>query len=247
MSYRLLALDMDGTVLNNKQQISDNNRKWIHKAIDEGIIVCFATGRGIQNVISYVEELELDSPIVTVNGSEVWKKPHELHNRHLIPSPQIVELRQLAIQYDVWYWGYAVEGLYRKEGWLEDHEDFNWLKFGVYTEDSSKLQTITETVRSWDVFEITNSHPNNIELNPKGISKASGLREVCQIYGIDMGEVVAAGDSLNDLAMIQHAGFGVAMGNAQETIKQAADFITLTNEEDGIAHLIESHLLNHHG
>lgn len=85
---------------------------------------------------------------------------------------------------------------------------------------------------------MTNSHPCNIELNPKGVSKASGLKEVCRRLGIDMSEVVAVGDSLNDLAMIREAGLGVAMGNAQEEVKKAADWTTVTNEEDGVAEVI---------
>lgn len=240
----MLALDMDGTVLNKRQEISENNRKWIKKAADAGMIVSFATGRGIQNVIDYVEDLGLDTPIITCNGSEVWRRPHELLSRHLIDASVIQQLRQLALQHDSWYWGYAVEGLFRKDDWEENSEHFNWLKFGFYTEEKDKLQHIKETVQEWDLFEITNSHPDNIELNPKGISKASGLKEICETIGISMDEVAAAGDSLNDLAMIQQVGLGVAMGNAQEEVKKAAKRMTLTNEEDGVAHLIKSYLLN---
>jgi len=94
-----------------------------------------------------------------------------------------------------------------------------------------------------DCFEITNSHPANLEFNPKGVNKAAGLRQVCQLYGLSMDEVVAMGDSLNDIAMIREAGLGVAMGNAQEEVKRAADMIALSNTEDGVAHLIRSFVL----
>jgi hydroxymethylpyrimidine pyrophosphatase-like HAD family hydrolase len=80
-------------------------------------------------------------------------------------------------------------------------------------------------------------------LNPKGISKATGLQEVCKLLGITMDQIVAFGDSRNDLKMIQAAGLGVAMGNAQDVVKQAADHVTLTNVEHGIAAFIQKHLL----
>lgn len=74
--------------------------------------------------------------------------------------------------------------------------------------------------------------------NPAGVTKASGLAEVCRVLGIGMEQAVAVGDSLNDLAMIKEAGLGVAMGNAQEAVKQAADEVVAGNEEDGVAEAI---------
>jgi hydroxymethylpyrimidine pyrophosphatase-like HAD family hydrolase len=90
---------------------------------------------------------------------------------------------------------------------------------------------------------VTNSHPCNLEINPIGISKASGIEEVCRLIGISMSEVVAMGDSLNDMAMIKAAGLGVAMGNAQEELKAAADLVTVTNNEHAVAKIIREHIL----
>jgi HAD superfamily hydrolase (TIGR01484 family) len=240
--YKLVALDMDGTLLTEEKTISPENRKWIHKAIDAGVTVMFATGRGVQSVEPYVEELNLQSPMISVNGGEVWKAPNVLHKRHLMELDWIRKLHQLAKQYDVWYWAYAVEGLYNKDKWIDDMDGLNWLKFGFYTEEAHKLSAIREIVTPWDVLEITNSHPDNMELNPKGVSKASGMMEVCNLQGIRMDEVIAMGDSLNDLLMIKAAGLGVAMGNAQAEVKLAADVVTATNEEDGVAQIIRRYV-----
>lgn len=84
-------------------------------------------------------------------------------------------------------------------------------------------------------MDISNSHITNIECNPAGRNKGSGLLEVCGMYGIDIREAIAVGDSLNDVSMIRAAGLGIAMGNAQEVVKQAADEVTLSNEEDGVS------------
>jgi HAD superfamily hydrolase (TIGR01484 family) len=241
LKYRLIALDMDGTLLGTDHQVSEENRNWMNKATDAGIHVCLSTGRGIQSVLPYVEELKISTPMVTVNGSEVWEKPGSLWVRHTVEPTWIYELRELALEHEVWYWGYTTEGVFNKDIWAERPiSEYTWLKFGYYSDDDEAREAVRETVQRTDRYEMTNSHPNNIELNPKGISKASGLREIGNRIGISMSEVVAVGDSLNDIAMIREAGLGVAMGNAQEAVKQAADRVTDTNVNHGVAAVIRS-------
>lgn len=242
--YKLLALDMDGTVLNEEQKISQENRQAIAAAINAGITVMFSTGRGVQSVLPYVEQLELESPLVSVNGSEVWSAPHQLHKRIVMPADIISRLHKMAVQTGSWYWAYAVEGLFNRDQWADSVDKNTWLKFGFYEENTQLLSEIRAEVASWDLFEITNSNVNNIELNPKGISKGSGMLEVCKLQGIGMHEVVAMGDSLNDLSMIKAAGLGVAMGNAQDELKANADLVTVTNDEHGVAKIIHEYILN---
>lgn len=240
MGYRIIALDMDGTLLNGEHQVSKENRYWIDKAFEAGIEVCLSTGRGIQSVDPYIVELGLTTPMVTVNGSEVWEKPGSLWVRHTVEAEQIAQLRELALKHDVWYWAYTTEGVFNKDVWAErDVADYTWMKFGYYTDNDQARDAIWHQVVEMDQYEVTNSHPKNMELNPKGISKASGLRELCSRKELDMSQVVAVGDSLNDIAMIRDAGLGVAMGNAQEVVKQAADRVTATNLEDGVAQVIQ--------
>lgn len=241
--YKLVALDMDGTLLNNQQQISDGNRQAIYDLTEKGILAVLSTGRGIFSVMPFVEELNLRGPLITVNGSEVWEHPGKLRKRVLLEPEMVAKLRQLAVKYDTWFWGYTVDGMFNKENWAEDLFLREWLKFGYYTEDPFILDKIFREIGEWGVLEITNSHPNNLEVNPQGVSKASGLIEVCELLGIRMSEIVAIGDSLNDLAMIRSVGLGVAMGNSQEEVKRAARLTTLTNEEDGVAKIIREYVL----
>jgi len=88
-------------------------------------------------------------------------------------------------------------------------------------------------------LELTNSLPSNVEVNPTGVTKARALHSLCGEIGITMDEIMACGDSLNDIKMIQESGIGVAMGNAQEAVKKAADFITDHHDKDGVAKAIE--------
>ncbi|GAB2676939.1 HAD family hydrolase [Paenibacillus thermoaerophilus] len=242
--YRLLALDMDGTLLDDEQRISPENREWIGRAREAGVTVIFATGRGYQSLLPYAEELNLDSPIVAVNGSEIWRRPGELHERHPLGRDDVRQLYALALRHDVWYWAYSTEGVFNRETWTNDVDSYEWLKFGYYTENGEKLSAILDQLNRWGGYEITNSHPCNLEVNPRGVSKASGLRAVCGLLGIELSETIVAGDSLNDIAMIREAGFGVAMGNAQDAVKAAADAVTGTNAEHGVAQLIRTYILN---
>lgn len=240
--YKLIALDMDGTFLTNEQTISDANREWVNKAIDSGITVMFSTGRGIQNISPYVEQMNLKSPIVAVNGGEVWGAPDLLLKRTLMEKDWIAKLYEMAKEYGAWYWSYAVEGLFNKENWTDNIDDQQWLKFGFSSENLDTLKQIRDRLEDWGVFEITNSNIHNLELNPKGISKASGIMEICNLLGITMDQVVAMGDSQNDLTMIKESGLGIAMGNAQDVVKLAADTVTDTNQEDGVAKAIQKHV-----
>jgi HAD superfamily hydrolase (TIGR01484 family) len=242
--FKLLALDMDGTVLNEEQVISEANRLAIAAAIKAGVTVMFSTGRGIHSARPFIDELKLQSPIVTINGGEVWRAPDDLYKRHLMDAKWIRQMHEMAIEYDSWFWAYAIEGVYNRDNWPGDIDQIEWLKFGYYSENLEKLAAIRKELESWRVFEISNSHPFNLEMNTLGISKASGLMDICGLMGIEMSEVIAMGDSLNDLAMIRTAGLGVAMGNAQDEVKQAADIVTASNVEDGVARIIEQYILN---
>lgn len=244
--YKLLALDMDGTLLNRKHAISADNRKWIRRAIDSGITVMFATGRESQSIKPYVEELGLTSPMVCVNGSEVWQAPDQLMRRHVLKTEWVAELYNLAKEYDCRYWAYTVDEVFTKERWLEridPQDERQWLKFGIHCDNPSRLAEIRAILASAGRYELSNSSSSNIEVNPAGISKASGIRDICKLLGIGMAEVAACGDSLNDLEMIRSVGLGIAMGNAQETVKRAAKAVTGTNEEDGVAQAIRTYLL----
>jgi HAD superfamily hydrolase (TIGR01484 family) len=242
--YRLLALDLDGTTLNDRSEISEANVEWIRRASESGVTVCVSTGRGFESALPFVEQLGLDSPMITVNGGEIWSRPHALHRRRTLDAEKVLQLHKLAEAHpDVWFWAYSTQGIYNKEQWVDDMLAREWLKFGYYTEDLAVLGAILGEIREWDGLELSNSSPYNIEVNPKGVTKAAAIEEVCRMLGYKLSEAVAVGDSLNDLAAIRAVGLGVAMGNAQEEVKAAADVVTGSNLEDGVAQVIRDYVL----
>jgi HAD superfamily hydrolase (TIGR01484 family) len=242
--YRLLALDMDGTLLNDEQLITPKTVEWIKKAMDAGVHVCLSTGRASRSAMPYAEQLGLKTPMIMVNGSEVWRAPYELYRRSLMDPALVQKMYDIAQELGIWFWAYSVEEVYNKNNWDGDIQGREWLKFGYSTEDDEIRHKLMMLLQDLGGLEITNSSPTNLEINPLGVNKASGIREVCKLLGLEMSQVVAVGDSLNDLAAIQQAGFGVAMGNAQETVKQEADAVVSSNNEDGIAEVIQKYILS---
>ena len=241
MPYKLIALDMDGTLLNRNKEISRENLKWIRAASEAGIKVTLATGRPIRDILRYAEQLAIDCPVVTTNGSEVWRTPHQLHSRKVIEPNLIERLLETDRNYggELDFWAHTVSGRVDRSCVPDDLAGVQWLQFSFRSKNLQLLEQIRDEIAGWQMLEISNSHITNIEFNPLGVSKASGLQEVCSLLGIEMREVIAIGDSLNDISMIRAAGLGIAMGNAQEAVKQAADAVSLSNEEDGVAKAIE--------
>ncbi|MCZ8511645.1 Cof-type HAD-IIB family hydrolase [Paenibacillus filicis] len=246
MAYKLIALDMDGTLLNKQKEISAGNIKWIRAAMDAGVKVTLATGRPIREVAPYAEQLGLECPLVVNNGSEVWKAPGVLHFRKELDPNRIADIMDILQTYgdEADFWAHTVEGLVNKTNVPSDLAHIHWLQFAIRCANPVTLQEIRDRLTSWQTFEISNSHITNIECNALGISKASGLTEVCSLLGIDMSDVIAMGDSLNDIPMIRAAGLGVAMGNAQEPVKLIADAIAPPHHEDGVANIIEKYIFS---
>lgn len=245
--YKLLALDMDGTLLNEQSEISSENALWIERALEAGVTVSFSTGRGFQSALPYAEQLKLETPMITVNGGEIWQRPHVLHRRKLMNASDVKRMHELALKHEgTWFWAYTTSQVYNLEKWIDpagDYDAYHWLKFGYYTEDDAVRQRILAEVTEWGALEISNSSPHNLEMNPLGVSKASALQELCGVLGIEMSQVISVGDSLNDIAAIRESGLGVAMGNAQEAVKEAADFITATNNKHGVAEVIKQFIV----
>ncbi|NLJ80703.1 MAG: HAD family phosphatase [Firmicutes bacterium] len=239
---RLLAVDLDNTLLTAEKKISAKNKYWIQKTEEQGIKVVLATGRGVERTREFWEELSLNDPLVLVNGAELWKTPGELLERHTLTGEEAKILIGLALKNKAGYWGYNLEGMVRSSDWTEKMYIQRWLKIGFKHEDISVIQRLKKEVQSLNHYAVTQSGPLNLEISPWGTSKAYGLKKICAYLQIDLDSVMAIGDNLNDLEMIQTAGLGVAVENADKRLKLAADALTASNEADGVAEAIRRYI-----
>ncbi|MFZ3576881.1 Cof-type HAD-IIB family hydrolase [Virgibacillus sp. DJP39] len=240
---KLIALDMDGTLLTTDEKITERNREAIKQALAKNVHVVISTGRWLGSCYPYAESLGLKSYLVTSNGGEIWTVEKELIDRNTIGAGLIEKMWNLGKDYDMGCWMNATDAVWRGDR-PKDFFEHEWLKIGFASHVPSNLEKFMQELSYFDQLELTNSQPHNVEINPKGIHKGSALQKVCKKLEITMDEVMAVGDSLNDMKMIQQAGLGVAMGNAQEAIKKAADFVTDTNDYDGVAQVIERFVLD---
>ncbi|MFC7319620.1 Cof-type HAD-IIB family hydrolase [Halobacillus campisalis] len=237
---KLIALDMDGTLLNSGETVSEANYKAIKKAKDQGIHVVLSTGRSLERCQEIAESLGRSSYIVTINGGEIYNDKFELVDQTVLDAALVERLWELKEEHDVHYWSTTVQGQFNSsENFEKEINEYDWLKFGFDIQDDEIRQVVLDELQNNEALEISNSSPTNIEVNPSGVNKAAALLKVCERLDIEMENVMAVGDSLNDMAMIKEAGIGVAMGNAQEDVKNEAAWVTSTNDEDGVAEAIE--------
>ncbi|ADP35062.1 phosphoglycolate phosphatase [Bacillus atrophaeus] len=242
VDIKLIAIDMDGTLLNDEQLISEGNRQAIREAEDKGVYVVISTGRTLMTCRELAESLKLSSYLITANGSEIWDSEFNLVERQLLHTDHIQMMWDLKNKHNTNFWASTVDKVWRGE-FPESITDHEWLKFGFDIEDDDIRNEVLTELKKNKELEITNSSPTNIEVNALGINKAAALAKVSEKLGFTMENVMAMGDSLNDIAMIEKAGVGIAMGNAQDIVKETADWVTDTNIEDGVAKAIRHWVL----
>lgn len=237
-AIQLVALDIDGTLIKEDMTIHSKHIEAINKLRQKGIKVVLSTGRSLPACKKYAEQLNLKDLIITGNGSEVWQLPDQVLHRVPLNPARVETMWALRKKYETYHWAATTEAVWKMEmpDMIQNH---TWLKFGFDTSDDEAREAIIKELSVYDDLEITNSSMTNIEVNAKGVNKASALKIVSQKTGIPLSNMMAMGDSLNDVSMIKACGTGIAMGNAQEITKMAADFITLSNEEAGVSHALE--------
>ena len=269
---QLIAMDMDGTLLNGEQAISAGNRRALLDATARGIHIVFCSGRLHDDVSCFAAEAGLpDCHMLSLNGACRAMKPHGALYDSRVLSRDALD-RTLAVLDDT-NATYAcfqprrvliVNGRHptKASNWgghqqsadgpeyllgrdaLAKHIDEGICKI-VYIEETDPLQleAVRERLASVSGLDVTSSWSNNLELMPAGVNKGEALRDLTERLGLQAAQVMALGDYDNDLGMIRYAGVGVAMGNASENVRKAADHVTLTNNDDGFAAAIRSFAL----
>lgn len=240
MPCRLIALDLDGTLLDLQGTISIENQTWINKARSLGIEVTIATGRPRRLITKYLEQLELKVPYVVANGSEVWDVNGVLLERHTIQHQDVAFLVNLAQRYGTLFWSSVVDHVFKPGELPDDIDKYQWLKFGFKSSQDLVIKQLWKSLMEYGKLEISSSDPQNIEVNPLGISKATGLKRVCEHLNLHPKQVITMGDGLNDISMMKWSGLGIAMGNAQAEVKSAAGRITDHHLQHGVARAIEN-------
>lgn len=269
MKYKLLVLDLDGTLTNTRKEVTEHTRTTLIKAQEQGLKIVLASGRPTYGIAPLANLLQLDKYegyVLSYNGGEIidWKTG-ELLYKNLLDPEVLPYLYQCAndnhfaiITYDGEYvlTEYPDDEYVLKEALLnvmKIKKVDNFLKAVQHpiakcliVGEPTRLAVLEKEMYNHlhDRMGVFRSEPYFLELVPKGIDKAQSLAVLLKEIGMTKDEMIAVGDGFNDLSMIKYAGLGVAMSNAQEVVKENADFITLSNEEDGVAHVVEKFILS---
>lgn len=270
LKYKLIAIDMDGTLLNSKNEVSKRTRNAILGAEKKGVHVILATGRLLTSAVKYSAKMELRKPIISSNGALVIGENEEVIFEKSINKDTIEIITELADEVDLYYHFYSKDSFYsnrysediiqfynpkgiRQEDRIKfnlyenireiTNKDIDVYKFTFIDNDVRKLYRLKEALRDINGINISSSWSNNLEVMEKEVSKGNSLKYLCERLDVSRENVIAIGDNQNDLSMLNYAGLGVSMGNGDESVKSIADIVTSTNDEDGVAKIIEKYIL----
>ena len=281
--YKILALDLDGTLLNKESMLPEENKIAVRQAQQAGVQIVLCTGRNPIEAKMFSDKLLAPADwLITANGAYICK-PDLTQNifAEYLSNDDCRLLLDVCKEYDTdpclyddsqLYYGNAFKRFFRElnirrnmnaktershstfigtdEEWekLLQTNQKPFIKSILYHDNHKSVDKIIEKLESTGRFELAPSVlfgglMKNVEINCKGVHKGNGLKKLTEHLGFTMNDVMALGDSDNDLTMLEMSGLGIAMGNAEEYIKEIADECTLTNIEFGVAHSIKQHLL----
>lgn len=268
MAYEVLVLDIDGTLTNSKKEISPKTLDAVMRAQDEGIKVVIASGRptaGIKKIAKAIKLDEYGGYVLSYNGGKITNfQTGEVVYNETLPKEMIPSIYEEAVDNHVGIVTYEGNDAIAGNGidkynqiearingiGLREVENFpDYVKFPVnkclLTGEPEHMAEVEQKLkdRFGNFLNIFRSEPFFVEVMPQNIDKAYSLGKLLKHLELERSQMIACGDGFNDLSMIKYAGLGVAMANAQDIVKEAADYITLSNDEDGVAKVIDKFML----
>ena len=260
--YKLLAVDIDGTLLNNKKELTEENKKYIDLAISSGAIFAISTGRAYVTAKRYFEMFEQNIPLILYNGSLVcMSRTEEVIFNVLMPNELANQVIDILEENNITYCFWSEDKVYFNK--FDEHMEYYKKSTGcspiLFDKNNKKVENVVKFVcfdtpqvlenlqqnvlNVVDGINYFKSMPTFLEVVPVGIDKARAVAKLSERFNISQEDVIAIGDGENDISMICWAGLGVAMENANSNVKNSADIITKSNEDSGVAEVIKKYVL----
>lgn len=266
--YKILVLDIDGTLTDSKKRISRVTKRALRKAQNKGVKIVLASGRPTPGIVPVAEELgfkEHGGYILSFNGGKIINYSEDntvfesvlpgeiipsLYNDSVENNVSIISYDKTSVLTETPDDEYIIKEAALNKMPIKEVKSFveavqhpvtKCLMTGEPTHLAEVEQKIK--VKYGESLSIYRSEPYFLEIMPKGIDKAQSLSRLLQHLGLTKEQMIACGDGFNDLSMIKYAGLGVAMSNAQKIVKRSADYITFTNDENGVAHVVDKYIL----
>lgn len=262
--YKLIAIDIDDTLINDDKEVTPATREALERAVNKDVVVTLATGRAYASGQAIARQIGLNVPIITYQGALIKNLLDEavLYERY-VPQDAAHKIFEFCIEHNLHLQTYIDDKLYAREEnqKLIDYVALNKTKYYVepdfvklvaqptpkmlIIDEPAYLDEIAPKLRELlgDAVHITKSKPNFLEIMHQEGTKGHALKFLANHFGCTLDQTIAIGDSWNDHEMLEAAGLGVAMGNAIPALKEIADYITASNNEDGVKQVIEKFVL----
>ncbi len=261
--YKLVAMDMDGTLLNSDKYISEENQRLLDYIKKLNINISLSTGRLFTSAKGYANYLGGGIYIISCNGAYVTDTEYNDIAFHPMGKNEAEAVIDICHKYNIYFHFFDRAKMYLEtdlggqfvylkgndlfldEDKLEfvvdkdlkklvHSHDMEILKYVIVDRDKDKLKKVRNELEELNV-EISSSTPTNIEVTTLGVNKGLALTELMNYLGISKDEVLAMGDSENDISMLKMAGISVAMGNGRKDVKNMSDYVTATENNNGVA------------
>lgn len=290
--YKLIAIDLDGTLLDSYGQISEKNKNTIKKAINQGVEVVLTSGRSIMSVKNLADEINANNYIICGNGAMIYDlKKGEIIYGNLLNKNKVLQLIQICDENSIYYSVYTKNTIITKNlnynvlfyhqenankpdnkqthiqivqdiyNYILNSPEEEYIKLVVCDDNNiifNSIIKILKGVKGVDVLDVGHMSRKLIksgteefsieyfytEINSQNVDKWTAISHLINRLGIKSEEVMAIGDNVNDKTMLENAGLGVAMENSAPYIKEIADVVTSSNNDDGVAKIIEEKILN---
>lgn len=268
MKKKVLVLDVDGTLTNSKKEVTPATKQALVDIQRMGHIVVLASGRptgGLRMITDKIDLPQFGGYTISYNGACVMNSATgETVFKNVLPDYVAQWMHAYALDHDLGMCTYDGSTLLcgtRVDRYLEYEKKINQFEFAQINDfapymkkDMFKVLLTALPVRAQEHehrlarrfigrLSVYRSEPYFIEVMNRGVNKADAIAGLLERLGMEREDVIACGDGLNDLSMIRYAGLGVAMGNAQPAVKEAADVVTFTNDEDGLIPIIEKYII----
>lgn len=255
--YKLLLFDLDGTLLNNDKTISKRTLSALKRCSELGLIIGISTARSEHNLMSFLSDLHPD--IIISSGGALIKSGDRYISKAVFSPAETRFMIDLAKEIcgkdceitidtlDGHYWNYKIDPKKQDSSWGDsiytDFKNFNKesLKMCVEIFDENKAGILKEALPQCDCIRFSDGYW--YKLTQKGVTKEEAIGKVCSLYNINIENIIAFGDDFSDIGMIELCGLGIAMGNAIDEVKEKADIIIESNDNDGIAKFLEKEFL----
>lgn len=259
--YKFIAVDMDGTLLNGRKEITPKTLSSINGMIKSGGIFCLSTGRPLIGVKRYCDLIDGDIPLILYNGAIVtFSKTEKVIVSRCLTADQSKRILSIIKEHNGTYVFWAGERVYASV--INDVTNGYFAISGakpipiekdpviphgsivkiLWLDDNKRLREYQNTfLKELKDVNFFTSQPTFLEFVSSGISKADAMAVLAGYYGITRDEMIAVGDGCNDIPMLKFAGLGVAMANAEDEVKKACSEITASNEEDGVGATIDKY------